>query len=170
MPRLAALHLPFQAPSVRGVGAYGLVGYSLRMSTHRSSVEFLALGRRWSIHAASSARRNAKSKVGFIGAAPEGAEFSARCHLRASEPALSVSRRERFARLYSAACAPWLAKAHFSRSRRPVARRAPCSAVLTAPWPNTTLEGTAGTLRLPVPSALRAPAAPQLRRSASHAP
>jgi hypothetical protein len=41
------------------------------------------------------------------------------------------------------------------------------SALLTAQGPNTPLEGTAGKHSLPVPSALRAPAAPQLRRWAS---
>ena len=36
-------------------------------------------------------------------------------------------------------------------------------AVLYA-MPNPTLQGTAGKLRLPVPSALRAPAAPEFKR------
>ena len=167
MPRLAALHLCFQAPFGGGIGASGVLGYSQRMVAHPRFVDFLPLARRWPFPATSRARRNPDKKVSLIGAAPEGADSLARDSSWPTQRGLSVSRRDRFACRFWSARAPLAAKTQYCSSPPPAACRSARSAVLQRPWPNPSFQGTAGKQRLPVPSALRAPAAPELKRWAA---
>jgi hypothetical protein len=163
--RLAALHLPFQVASFARSGATLRFGGLYRSSVLAAPSAQFAVARRSSFCAASVPPRSAADlKVSFSGAAPEGAESSSCGGLRSFGRGPSVRRRVRFARLCSKACAPWLAKAHSSRSRRPVPCRAACSAVLRGAWPNPAVEGTACKLRLQVPRRLRRRAAPHLER------
>lgn len=167
MPCLAASRLPFQVPSVGGAGGSGVGASAQRTLGCPRVLEFLATGRSSPVRSSVRARCAVENKVSFIGAAPEGAESSGCGGLWSSHPGLSVRLRERFARLGSAACAPWLAKAHSSRSRRPVACSAAFSTVLQVPGPNHSVNRTPCQLRWQVPSGLRPPVAGYLKRWAS---